>query len=49
VLGILLHWRPRSLLEAFSKTMPSVSGVLLQFPYYAGIAQMLTKVPTATA
>ncbi|MFT4118484.1 short-chain fatty acid transporter [Bradyrhizobium sp.] len=45
ILGILLHWRPRSLLEAFSKAMPSVSGVLLQFPFYAGIAQMLTKVP----
>ncbi|MCA1452729.1 short-chain fatty acid transporter [Bradyrhizobium sp. BRP22] len=47
VLGILLHWRPRSLLEAFSKAMPSVSGVLLQFPFYAGIAQMLTKVPNS--
>jgi short-chain fatty acids transporter len=44
LLGILLHWRPRSLLEAFSKAMPSVSGVLLQFPFYAGIAQILTKV-----
>jgi short-chain fatty acids transporter len=47
VLGILLHWQPRSLLEAFSKAMPSVSGVLLQFPFYAGIAQMLTKVPNS--
>ena len=48
VLGILLHWRPRSLLEAFSKAMPSVSGVLLQFPFYAGIAAMLTKVPNSS-
>ena len=48
VLGMLLHWRPRSLLEAFSKAMPSVSGVLLQFPFYAGIAQMLTKVPNSS-
>lgn len=47
ILGILLHWRPRSLLEAFSKAMPSISGVLLQFPFYAGIAQMLTKVPNS--
>jgi short-chain fatty acids transporter len=47
ILGVLLHWRPRSLLEAFSKAMPSVSGVLLQFPFYSGIAQMLTKVPNA--
>ena len=44
LLGILLHWRPRSLLTAFSKAMPSVAGVLLQFPFYAGIAQILTKV-----
>lgn len=44
LLGILLHWRPRSLIEAFSKAIPSVSGVLLQFPFYAGIAQILTKV-----
>lgn len=47
VLGIVLHWKPRSLIEAFSKAMPSVSGVLLQFPFYAGIAQILTKVPNA--
>ena len=44
LLGMLLHWRPRSLIDAFSKAMPSVSGVLLQFPFYAGIAQILTKV-----
>jgi short-chain fatty acids transporter len=47
LLGILLHWRPRSLLEAFSKAMPSVAGVLLQFPFYAGIAEILTKVSNA--
>lgn len=47
LLGILLHWRPRSLLNAFSKAMPSVSGVLLQFPFYAGIAEILTKVTNA--
>mgnify|MGYP001042128322 CR=1 FL=1 len=47
LLGILLHWRPRSLIDAFSKAMPSVSGVLLQFPFYAGIAHILTKVHNA--
>ncbi|MGY3587658.1 hypothetical protein ACVIF9_006335 [Bradyrhizobium sp. USDA 4350] len=26
ILGIVLHWRPRSLIESFSKAMPSVSG-----------------------
>lgn len=44
LLGILLHWRPRSLIDAFAKAMPSVSGVILQFPFYAGIAAILTKV-----
>uniref|UniRef100_A0A973WKP7 Short-chain fatty acid transporter n=2 Tax=Bradyrhizobium quebecense TaxID=2748629 RepID=A0A973WKP7_9BRAD len=48
ILGIVLHWRPRSLIESFSKAMPSVSGVLLQFPFYAGIAQILTKVPNGS-
>ncbi|MBR0953574.1 short-chain fatty acid transporter [Bradyrhizobium canariense] len=48
VLGILLHWRPRSLLDAFSKGTPSISGLLLQFPFYAGIAHMLTKVPNSS-
>ncbi|MHC2332994.1 short-chain fatty acid transporter [Bradyrhizobium sp. USDA 4454] len=48
ILGILLHWRPRSLVESFSKAMPSVSGVLLQFPFYAGVAQILTKVPNGS-
>lgn len=46
-LGILLHWRPRSLLAAFSRATPAVAGVLLQFPLYGAIAQMLTKVPNA--
>lgn len=47
MLGILLHWRPRNLIDAFGAAVPSVSGVLLQFPFYAGIAQMLTRVPNA--
>ncbi|MBS7701559.1 MULTISPECIES: TIGR00366 family protein [unclassified Chelatococcus] len=47
MLGILLHWRPRNLVDAFSAAVPGVSGVLLQFPFYAGIAHMLTRVPNA--
>jgi short-chain fatty acids transporter len=42
LLGILLHWTPRSLAAAFSQAVPSISGVLLQFPFYAAMAQMLT-------
>ena len=41
-LGLLLHWRPRSFLDAVSKAVPSTAGVLIQFPLYGGIAAMLT-------
>ncbi len=47
LLGALLHWRPRSLLLSFSAAMPSVAGVLLQFPFYGGIASILTRVKNA--
>lgn len=42
LIGALLHWRPRNLLTAVSQAVPSLSGVLLQFPFYAGIAHILT-------
>jgi short-chain fatty acids transporter len=42
-LGLLLHWRPRSFLDAVGKAVPSTSGVLIQFPLYGGIAAMLTS------
>ena len=41
-LGLLLHWRPRSFLDAVSKAVPGTAGVLIQFPLYGGIAAMLT-------
>ncbi|OZI25307.1 short-chain fatty acid transporter [Bordetella genomosp. 7] len=44
LLGLLLHWRPRSFLESFGRAMPSIGGVLLQFPFYGGIGYVLTKV-----
>lgn len=47
MLGILLHWRPHSFLNAFGKGVPAVSGVLLQYPFYAGVAYVLTKAPNA--
>jgi len=47
LLSLVLHWRPRSFLESFVKAMPSVGGVLLQFPFYGGIGYMLTKVVDA--
>lgn len=46
-LGLLLHWRPRSFLDAATKAVPATGGVLLQFPIYGGIAFLLTQVPGA--
>ncbi|MFE5125079.1 short-chain fatty acid transporter [Streptomyces sp. NPDC056669] len=42
--GLLLHWRPRSFMDAFAKSIPSVTGVVMQFPFYAGIGAIITKV-----
>jgi short-chain fatty acids transporter len=42
-LGLLLHWRPRSFLDAVTRAVPSTAGVLIQFPLYGGIAALLTK------
>jgi short-chain fatty acids transporter len=42
-LGLLLHWRPRSFLDAVGKAVPGTAGVLIQFPLYGGIAAMLTN------
>ena len=44
-LGLLLHWRPRSFLDAVGKAVPGTAGVLIQFPLYGGIAAMLTTAP----
>lgn len=42
MLGLLLHWRPRSFLDAVSRSVPATSGVIIQFPLYGAIAAMLT-------
>ncbi|RDZ26487.1 short-chain fatty acid transporter [Lysobacter silvisoli] len=44
-LGLLLHWRPRSFLDAVARAVPSTTGVLIQFPLYGGIAALLTAAP----
>jgi short-chain fatty acids transporter len=36
--GFLLHRTPARLMRAFSAATPAVCGILLQFPFYAGIA-----------
>ncbi len=40
--GLLLHWRPRRFLQAVASGIPATAGVLIQFPFYAGIAAILT-------
>jgi len=43
ILGLLLHWRPRSFVQAVAAAVPSVAGVLVQYPIYAGIVRMMTE------
>src|SRR6266705_3360668 len=40
--GLLLHWRRRRFLEAVTRSVPATAGVLIQFPFYAGIFGMIT-------
>jgi len=42
MLGALLHWTPARLLAAFRDATPAVWGMLLQFPFYAGIFGVMT-------
>lgn len=42
MLGLLLCWRPRVFLDATARSVGSISGVLIQFPFYGGIAAILT-------
>jgi short-chain fatty acids transporter len=47
MLGLLLCWRPRAFLDAAARGVPSVTGVLMQFPFYGGIAAIITTVAGA--
>ena len=42
MLGGLLHWTPASLMRAVRDATPAASGVLLQYPFYAGIFGIMT-------
>lgn len=44
ILGVLLHRTPRSLIDAFGEASKGASGIILQFPLYAGIMGMMTGV-----
>jgi short-chain fatty acids transporter len=43
IVGLLLHWRPKSFVVAIAAAVPSVAGVLVQYPLYAGIVKMMTE------
>ncbi|HLK36776.1 MAG TPA: TIGR00366 family protein [Polyangiaceae bacterium] len=42
MLGVLLHGTPARLMRAVREGTPATWGVILQFPFYAGIAGMIT-------
>ena len=42
LLGFLLHGTPARLMLAVQRATPAVWGVILQFPFYAGIAAVIT-------
>jgi short-chain fatty acids transporter len=48
VVGLLLHWRPRSFVQAIAASVTPVGGVMIQYPMYAGIVRMLTESGLAT-
>jgi short-chain fatty acids transporter len=45
MIGLLLHWRPRSFTRAVNDSVPATAGVLIQFPFYGGIFGMITMSP----
>src|SRR6185503_15976261 len=42
MLGFILHGTPARLMQAVQNATPAVWGVILQFPFYAGIAGIIT-------
>ena len=45
MVGLLLHWRPRSFMRAVNDAVPATAGVLIQFPFYGGIFGIITMSP----
>lgn len=42
IVGVILHKTPARLMHAVQNAVPAVWGVVLQFPFYAGIAAIIT-------
>jgi len=49
MLGILFHWRPWSVLKAAEQAGGAVWGIVIQFPFYAGIFGLFKFTLLATA
>jgi short-chain fatty acids transporter len=47
MLAMLLHWRPRRFLEAVMRSVPSVAGVLIQYPLLGALTSMMTTARNA--
>jgi len=43
LLGLLLQWRPRRFIDAVTRAVPGIAGVLVQFPLYGAIAAILSN------
>jgi short-chain fatty acids transporter len=48
MVGMLLHWRPKSFVQAIAASVAPVGGILIQYPLYAGIVRMMTESGLAT-
>jgi short-chain fatty acids transporter len=49
MLGVLFHWRPWSFLKATEDAGRAVWGIIIQFPFYAGIFGLFKFTALATA
>lgn len=49
ICGIALHKTPRSYLDAMGEAAKGAAGILLQFPFYAGIAAMMVGASAGSA
>ncbi|GJD82180.1 short-chain fatty acid transporter [Methylobacterium haplocladii] len=47
MVGFVLHWRPKRFLVSLGKAVPATAGILIQFPFYAAIAAILTGAKNA--
>jgi short-chain fatty acids transporter len=42
VVGLLLHWHPRSFLDSAARAVPATVGIIVQYPFYGGLTGIMT-------